>query len=314
MARPSFNPDHVTMMDYRTGEIPYNQSEQIEQDIMYGSSFMRLAQQVQMTKPIEKFTHMSGVDAYWVDEAESKPTSAPDWSHYEMQAKKLAVIIPVTMETLRYSVTNFFELMRPAIAEAFYKKLDAAAFAGLDNPFKYSIIDSVNHTGQIIVETDNKYDDINNAMAMIEAYDYTPRGVASTNRQKVLYRATKDDNGLPIFNPGTWGQGGEPDRVVGLPISWMHNAAFGDGEIAEIIGDWNYAKYGILSGIEYDISTEATIPTLGVDDNVLPVSLWQRNMAAIRAEMMVGIMITKDEAFSVVKKGTGGGSGGGDDA
>ena len=43
-----------------------------------------------------------------------------------MRAFKLGVILPVTKEFLNYTYSQFFEEMKPMIAEAFYKKFDEA--------------------------------------------------------------------------------------------------------------------------------------------------------------------------------------------
>lgn len=138
--RPTFNPDTVSMQDAKTGSIPFHAAEGILTDIKHGSAYMQLAKAVPMTKPIEEFTHMSGVGAYWVDEAERIKTSTPTWLQVEMRAHKMGVIIPTTKENLRYSVTNFFELMRPEVAEAFYRLFDYASFVGASSPFTQNIL------------------------------------------------------------------------------------------------------------------------------------------------------------------------------
>jgi len=295
------------MQDAKTGSIPRAQSEQVITEVKHGSAYMQLAKAIDISKPETAFTHMSGVGAYWVDEAQRIETSKPKWLKVVMRTKKMGVIIPTSKENLRYSVTDFFELMRPEITEAFAKKLDSAAIADIDNPFTWSILGSATTTGQLVAETANKYDDINAAMGYVEEADKDPNAVASLRKQKRLYRGTKDDNGHPIFNPAT---AGEPDSVLGLPIAYMHNMAFGTSDIAEIVGDWNNAYYGILQNIEYEILTEATLTTIEADDAPgKPVSLAERDMVAIKATMEVGIMIVKDTAFAVVKKASGGISG-----
>lgn len=302
MARPIFNPDHVTMMDTKTGEIPYKQAEEIITEIKVGSAFMQLAKAVPMSAPIQKFTKLSGVGAYWVDEAQRIKTSKPTWLHLEMRAHKLGVIIPTTKENLRYSVTDFIELMKPEIAEEFSRKTDVAAFGGVDSPFAFSILKSATATGNIVPETVNKYTDINLAMAKIEAKDKVPNGIASLNSQKVKYRGTKDNNGMPIFNATT---AGEPDTVLGLPVAYMPNESYGNTAITEIVGDWNYAYYGILQGIEFEVSTEASLTTMYADDagsatQNIPVNAFERDMAFLKATMMVGVMVFDDYAFSIV--------------
>ena len=301
MATPTFDPNTTTLQDARTGAIPITISDDIITDVKNGSAFMRLAKGMPISTPETKFTYLSGIGAYWVDEAERIQTSKPTWTTAVLRTKKLGVIIPASKENLRYSVTNFFELMRPEVAEAFYKKFDAAAIANIDNPYAFSILSSATAVGgaHVSTETDNKYNDLNLAMGAIEAGDLDPNGVAATRSQRAKYRATKDDNGLPIFNAPT---AGAPADVLGLPIAFMPNASFGGGDIAEIVGDWNQAYYGILQGIEYEILDQATLTTVEASDAPgKPLNLAERDMMALKATFELGIIVIKDEAFSVIK-------------
>ena len=59
-----------------------------------------------------------------------------------MTAKKLGVIVPCSREFLHYKMSDFFEQMRPKIAEAFYKKFDEAVILNLENPFPQSVDES----------------------------------------------------------------------------------------------------------------------------------------------------------------------------
>lgn len=292
-----FNPDTTTMQDAKTGKIPTNTSDQIITTVKNGSALMKLAKAVPMTKPVEEFTYMTGVGAYWVNEAERIQTSKPTFVHAEMRAHKMAVIIPTTKENLNYSVTNFFGLMQPEIAEAFYKKFDEAGFSGVNSPYANSILKAATNATNTIFETANKYDDINEAIALIEEHDLEPNGMATIRKQRVKYRATKDGNGMPIFNTAT---SNKVDDVLGLPIAYVPKDAFGSDEAVEFVGDWDKAFYGILRGIEYEILTEATLTTVK-DANGNPLNLAERDMAAIKATFSIGFMIAKEEAFSVVK-------------
>lgn len=296
MALQTFNPDNVTMQDFKTGTIPQEISDTIIMDILNGSAFMQLAKEEPMNKPEKVFTKMSGVGAYWVDEGEIIKTSAPMVLKFTMRSKKLGVIIVTTKENLQYSMSDFFEIMKPQMAEAFYQKIDGAAFAGTDNPFAYSIKKSTDASGNIVIETGNKYDDINEAMKFVEKSGKKPNGVAATLEQAYKYRATKDSTGRPILNEPS---NGEPDKILNLPIAWLPNDTFGN-EIKEIVGDWNEAYYGILQGIQYEITTEGTISSI-LDQDGKPLNLFERDMAAIKATMEVAIMITKDESFSIIK-------------
>lgn len=295
-ARPTFDPDTTTMQDAKTGSIPINISETILTDVKKGSAAMKLFKQVPMTKPEEQFTFMTGVGAYWVDEAERIQTSKPTFAKATMRSKKMGVIIPTTKENLRYSVTNFFALMRAEIAEAFYKKFDHAVFTGIETPYQWDILKSATAANNLIDETGDKYDDINKAIAAIEAEDLEPNGIATTRKQRVKYRSTKDGNNMPIFNTAT---SSNVDDVLGLPIAYTPKGSFGDSNVAELLGDWDYAYYGILQGIEYEILTEATLTTV-VDEAGNPLNLAERDMAAIKATFDLGFMVVKDDAFAAV--------------
>ncbi|HFE9852681.1 TPA: phage major capsid protein [Enterococcus faecalis] len=303
-ATPTFNPDNVTMQTAKTGEIPKGSADAILTEVKQGSSIMRLAKQVTMSKPIEEFTYMTGVGAYWVSEAERIQTSKPTFVKAEMRAYKMAVIIPTTRENLDYSVSNFFELMRPEVAEAFYKKFDQSAFTGVNSPFAKNILGAATTAGNVVTETANKYDDINQAIAFIEEEDLEPNGIATTRKQRVKYRSTKDGNGMPIFNTAT---ASGVDDILGLPISYTPKTTLG-AETGELVGDWNYAYYGILKGLNYEILDQATLTTVTASDGA-PINLAERDMVALKATMTVGFMVVKDDAFSVVKLKAEGGTG-----
>lgn len=292
----TFNPDTVTMQDAKTGKIPTNISEGIITSVKNGSAVMKLAKAVPMTKPVEEFTFMTGVGAYWVNETERIQTSKPTFVKAEMTSKKMAVIIPTSKENLRYSVTNFFELMKPEIQEAFHLKFDQAALTGVGTPYKQSVLGAATACGNVLNETANKYDDINGAIALLEDNDLDANGVATTRSQRVKYRSTKDENGMPIFNGAN---SNKVDDVLGLPISYAPRASLDKTKVVELIGDWNKVYYGILQGIEYEILNEATLTTV-LDEKGQPLNLAERDMKALKATFEIGFMVVKEEAFAAV--------------
>jgi len=296
MANPTFDPDTVTMQEAKTGEIPSVLTDQIITGIKNGSAIMKLAKAVPMTKPKERFTYMSGVGAYWVDEAQKIETSKPTFMEAWIEAHKMGVIIPTTKENLSYSITDFFNLMHAEIEEAFYRKFDQSALFGVDSPFPQSVIGSAMLTKQTTPETANKYDDISAAMAFLEDQDLDANGIAAPRSQRVKYRATKDGNGNPIFNDV---HGNTPADVLGLPVSWAPRGSWDKEQAAELLADWNSVYYGILGGINYEILTEATLTTVN-DKDGNPLSLAERDMAAIKATFTPAFMVVKDEAVAAV--------------
>lgn len=296
----TFDPDNVTMQDAKTGEIPAELTDNIITSVKTGSAIMKLAKAVPMTKPKERFTFMSGVGAYWVEEGQKIQTSKPTFMEAWMEAHKMAVIIPTTKENLNYTVTNFFDLMKSEISEAFLKKFDQSVIFGNDTPFPQSLLGSAGINNQITPETKDKYNDISTAMAFLEDQDLDANGIAAPRSQRSKYRQTKDGNGNPIFNDVH--QNSTAD-LLGLPISWAPRGSWDKTKANEILADWDKVYYGILGGINYEILTEATLTSIK-DKDGNPINLAERDMAAIKATFTPAFMVIQDEAVAAVTPGS----------
>ena len=109
----TFNPDNVTMYEYKDGTIPEKYNELILKDVMNGSRIMQLAKYEEMDGKEKDFEYFAkGPGAYWVGEGEKIRTSKAQWMHAKMVAKKLAVIVPCSREFLNYKMSDFFEKMK----------------------------------------------------------------------------------------------------------------------------------------------------------------------------------------------------------
>ena len=300
MAKQTFNPDNVMLQDMKTGQIPSESAEIILKDTMTQSAVMQLAKFEPMTKPVKEFTYLAeGPGAYWVDEGERIQTSKATWLTAKMEAKKLGVILPVSKEFLRYSVSDFFRIMGPEIAEAFYTKFDQAVLFGKETPYKAeSIFDLATKSGNLVEEgtNPNLYLDLNDLMAAVEDGDYDPNGFTTTRRFRHKLRGAVDTNNLPIFNDP---RQGETASALGLPISYIDKKSFDYEKAALFTGDWDYARYGILQGIEFAISEDATLTTIK-DGQGNDVNLFERDMFALRATMHVAYAPLAEDAFAVL--------------
>lgn len=297
----TFNPDNVMLMDAKTGTIPAETGTAVLKETMTNSAVMQLAKYEEMTKPVKNFTYLAdGPGAYWVGEGERIQTSKATWLDAKMEAKKLGVIIPVSKEFLRYTVTDFFEQMKPLIAEAFYKKFDQAALFGNGSPYVAgtSVWERIVASGQSIAQgtNPNLYLDVNDMIALLEEGDHDFNGLTTTKSFRKDLRGTVDTNNLPIFNDTT---AGAPSTILGQPIAYAPKASFDKTKALALAGDWDMARYGILQGIEYKVSEDATLTTIQ-DAQGNDVNLFERDMFALRATMHVAFMTLKDDAFAAL--------------
>jgi len=297
----TFNPNNVLLQDAVTGQIPQEQATLVLKEFMQQAAITKLAKYEPMTKPEKKFTYLaSGPGAYWVGEGEKIQTSKATWLQATMKTKKLGVIIPVSKEFLNYTVADFFNQIRPAIAEAFAIKFDQAALFGINSPFGtgVSVFEKASAAGNKVKlnSIGNLYDELNAVMALLEDADKDANGFTTTRRFRQKLRGAKDQNGLPIFNDA---KAGATSEALGLPIGYVDSKSWDYTKAELLAADWNYTRYSVLQGIEYRISEDATLTTI-VDENSDPINLFERDMFALRATMQVGFVTLADDAFAAL--------------
>lgn len=289
MFAQTWNPDNVTVLEKKDGTIPDKYNTLILQEVIQNSKAMQLAKFEEMDSKEKKFEFFaSGPGAYWVGEGEKIQTSKPTWQTAKMEAKKLGVIIPVSREYLNYKLSNFFEVMQPKIAEAFYKKFDAAVLLNQENPFAQSIDESVIAAGNVITG-DLTYDNVLKLEDKLDENDFEANAFISTRKNRTALREASKVVGNTtelIFDRAT-------NTIDGLPVADLKALAKGN----LYAGDFNYAFYGIPFNISFQISEEAQLSTLKNEDGT-PVNLFEQELVALRATMDVAFMVVKDEAFA----------------
>lgn len=290
------------LKDELQGFVPVEQAKDIMKAIARGSSILRLSTVKPMTSDTKKFPVMTeGPGAYWVGEGERIQTTKAGWIYPEMKAKKLAVIIPVTKEKLKDSTINVFEELKPEIAEAFYKAIDAACLFGTNSPFAKNIFNSAVKAQNFIVDgTSKSLDlDVSDVMALIEDDGFDVTGFVANNGIKNRLRKLRDANGNQLFVNGV-----DTKEFYNEPIEFSRNGAWDKTKAEIIAADWSKSLVGIRDGLEYEILKEATLQGT-VDTDGKPISLAEQDMIGIKATMRLGFLPIKDEAFAVLAtKGT----------
>ncbi|MDD3137696.1 MAG: phage major capsid protein [Lachnospiraceae bacterium] len=279
------------------GFVPTETAKEIIKNITRGSAILRLSKVEPMTSDKKKVPVMtSGVGAYWVGEGKRIQTSKPTWIFPELEAKKLAVIIPVTKEKLNDSTMDVFKELEEAIAEAFYVAFDAAAFFGTESPFASNIFKSATTESNVIVRGTNATLDLDasDAMALVEDASLDVNGCAAHYGIKNSMRKLRDANGNALYVPGT-----DQNEFYANPIEFSRNGAWDKTKAEIIFGDFSKSLVGVKEGIEYEILKEATLQNT-LDEDGKPISLAEQDMIGLKATMRIGYLVVKDAAFSAV--------------
>ena len=285
------------LKDNLSGFVPTPTATDIIQEVTRGSSVLRLSTVQPMETATKKFPVMvSGPGAYWVGEAERIKTDVAKWIFPEIVAKKIGVIIPVSKEKLGDTTIDVFATVKPYIAEAFYKAIDAACLFGTNSPFAKNIYGVASTAGKVVkIGTNAKLDlDISDVMALVEASSLDVNGFAAGYTLKNDLRKLRDANGNQLFV-----QDVNQNTLYAQPIEFSRNGAWDATKAAAIAADWKYSIVGIRSQIEYEVLKEATLQTVTMGDSK-PLSLAENDMIAIKATMRLGFLPVKEEAFAVL--------------
>lgn len=286
----TFNPDHVLMHEQPDGTLLNQFNAPILQEVLQDSKIMQLGKFQDMGGNSEKsFSFWADrPGAYWVGEGEKIQTSKPTHVEATMRSHKLGVILLASREYLNYTYSQFFEAMKPQIAEAFRKKFDAAGILGVENPFDQSIDASTVAAGNVVTGDI----DYNNLIALQDTLlddDVEANGfISKTQNKSALRQAVDATTGEALYDR-------QSNTIDGIQAVDLKNADMPKGTL--YAGDFDHLYYGIPYNINYEISTQAQLSTIQNADGS-PVNLYEQELIAIRATMDVAMLITKDDAFA----------------
>jgi HK97 family phage major capsid protein len=250
------------------------------------------------------------MSAGWVDEAAQKPASAGGLALKTITPKKLAAIAVVSAEVVRANPGNYMNLLRPQIAEAFAVAFDNAALHDLGpdgtgtGPFA-TFVDQTSKSielGLYSQAAGGTYQDLVQALSMLVndkdavGRPYRLTGWALDNVVEPLILSGVDTTGHPIWvdlPTDNFSQGmASPGRLLRRESFMGDGVATPSQDVVGYGGDWQQTAWGVVGGINYDVSTEATVTLNGT-----LTSLWENNLLAIRAEAEYGWLVNDPEAF-----------------
>jgi HK97 family phage major capsid protein len=244
--------------------------------------------------------------AGWVAEGGQKPASNGALGLKTMDPKKISVIAVVSAEVVRANPGNYMSLIREQVAEAFAVGFDNAAFhdSGPDGtagggPFT-TYIDQTAKSVEVGTTTQANggiHGDLVAGLKLLVDDRKKLTGFALDDTMEPLILGATDTSGRPLYvdlpTDETSAAVARPGRLLSRP-SFMGEGV-GTTDAAKILGyggDWTQAAWGVVGGISYDVSTEATVTINGA-----LVSLWENNLVAVRAEAEYGWLVNDTAAF-----------------
>lgn len=242
----------------------------------------------------------------WVAEAGQKPASKGSMALKTISPKKAAAIVVTSAEVVRANPGGYIDKIRPQLGEAFAMAFDRAALydKGPDGtagagPFASWINQTTKavEIGTTAAAGGGIHGDLTAALSLLVAAGKKLTGWAVDDQFEPLLEGAADTTGRPLYvdlpsetdNSGLTARG----RLLRRPSLMTEGVASADAaKVLGFGGDWREAAWGVVGGISYDVSTQATVTINGA-----LVSLWENNLVAIRAEAEYGFLVNDPEAF-----------------
>lgn len=240
--------------------------------------------------------------ANWVGEGAKKPATSMGMDLLFIEPKKLAAIAVLSAEVVRANPGNINGQLRPYLAEAFATAFDLAV--GYDvggdgtgtSPFENPLSSTTKSVelgtttqanggihgdlvaGMTLLVEDGKR---LSGFALDDTLEPTLWGAVDTTGRPLYTELPTDDVSQAIARPG---------RLLNRP-SFMGEGV-GNGTTRAFGGNFQKAAWGVVGGISYRVSTEATVTINGA-----LTSLWENNLVAVLAEAEYGYVNSDVESF-----------------
>ena len=300
-----FNPDNVLLSDTLGKEITSEQITNLFTDeLIKTSKLIQLGQKVEMEgKMVRKGVELGELtDAYFVGEGQKIGTAKVQAKSYVLEARKIAVILPVTEEVLNYTWTDYFETIKDKIVDLFNKKIDGAAFLGLhENPFGNNVLAAAKAASNVVqgeISLDNIYE-------VEEKSEKEPNAFVGHRTINRTLRGIRDEvnGGQHVFTkPANPNATGELDGLPYAQLQLQSGQTYPAGTL--LTGNFNGLVYGIPNGtnLRLKIADQATLSK--VQNNTTDtgdVHLFEQDMQALRAIFEIAVAIPNNEAFAAIE-------------
>ena len=256
----------------------------------------RARRQPMSTKTVKQTIMTTFPDAYWVDgDTGLKQTTKQSFSQPTMTAEELAVIAVVPDAVIDDSSLPIWETLRPYLAEAIGKKVDAAAIYGTDKPASWPLALVPGAIAAGVITPGNlaatPADERKDAGQLVADLGLKMARDAGANLSGLIAQAgtgweldrIRDADRRPIYD-------GVAGALRGVPFDELKNGAWSDvgtGDTAvPLIGvDWSQVYVGIRQDITVKMLDQAVISDAA---GKVVFNLAQQDAKALRIVFRVG--------------------------
>ena len=222
-------------------------------------------------------------------EINRKPISTYAFEGVDIVAEELAVIVPISENTLAdvedFGIELASELEEQVIG-AFQEAIDSAVFFGVGSPWTgFSGLVAGATSANAVVSWNGQsgqsfYDAINDAMTLVEKSGYLPNAILGGPSINSAFRGSITQMGINVTDQGEIGRLARHVDLTG---------GFNEGTAFAVVGDFRYLVYSFREEMAMKLLTESVIqdPNTGA----ILYNLSQQDMVALRFTMRLGVAL-----------------------
>lgn len=290
----------ATMTNEFAGFLRPDQAQPIFDEAMKTSVVQSLARQIPVgVNGVEIPITTGKPEAGWVAEAGLKPSTSTAIGIKTMKPHKLAAKTVVSAEVVRANPGGYVDIYKKQIGEAFALAFDKAALYG-GGPFDTHVAQTQKSV-TLGTSANGMYGDLVTGLDLLLKDKKKLNGFVFDTTSETLFLNQVDANKRPIFELNNVTEAPVPvtvGRLIGRSARLADNVADATSKTVGFGGDWSKCAWGVTSGINFRLSTEAAV-TL---DGKL-VSAFEHNLVVIIAEAEFGWICADPEAFVAFKTG-----------
>lgn len=292
-----------TTLSNFTGFLNPEQSAPIFADAAKQSVFQQLIRRVPLGINGQAIPITTGKPtAKWTAEGEKKHGTETALELLHIKPQKLTAFGVLSAETVRANPGNVSQELRTGISSAFATAFDLAVAYNLGGdgtgtgPFDNYLAETTKavEIGSTVQAEGGIHGDFTEALSLLVNDGKKLTGWGLDDKVEPLIWGAVDGNGRPLYTDlptdDTSGTLARPGRLLNRP-SFMGEGV-GNADVVGFGGNFQKAAWGAVGGINFRVSTEATVTINGE-----LVSAFENNLVIVLAEAEYGFVVADTEAF-----------------
>lgn len=272
--------------------MPEEVASDIIQRLPQTSAAIALFRHVAMSRAQMRMPVMAALPvAYFVNgDTGLKQTTEASWGNKYLNVEEIAAILPIPEAVLDDASFDIWAEVRPFLAEAVGRTLDAAVFFGTNKPATWptDIVAAATASGNVVTEGANDAahggvtGDVSDLFGSVEADGYDVNGLVAHRKFKGLLRQARATTGEQLADsPGSSGIDANTNSLYGVDVTYPLRGLWPTAAGAAVMvgGDFTQGILGIRQDLTWKVLDQAVLTD---NTGVVQYNLPQQDMVALR--------------------------------